>query len=26
LVRQVATYLGVDPEVIDPELGGEPED
>ncbi|MGW6376916.1 metallopeptidase family protein [Rhodococcus sp. NPDC055112] len=26
LVRQVATYLGVDPEVIDPELGEEPED
>ncbi|MBP1163039.1 putative Zn-dependent protease with MMP-like domain [Rhodococcus sp. PvR044] len=26
LVRQVATYLGVDPEVIDPELGEDPED
>lgn len=26
LVRQVATYLGVDPEVIDPELGESPED
>lgn len=26
LVRQVATYLGVEPEVIDPDLGDDPDD